>query len=121
MADDWEKDYEKFVEPLIEENTPCYIFFRLDKKTSIGYEWLLISYTPDTAKIREKMLYASTKATLKKEFGTPHIKEEYHATSEVSDFAASNFRFREYSVSIQWFSFVRSFSLITARDTIARL
>lgn len=83
VTNDWEKDYEEFVEPLIEENTPCYIFFRLDKKTSIGYEWLLISYTPDTAKIREKMLYASTKATLKKEFGSPHIKEEYHATSQV--------------------------------------
>lgn len=84
VTNDWEKDYEKFVEPLIEENTPCYIFFRLDKKSSIGYEWLLISYTPDTAKIREKMLYASTKATMKKEFGSPHIKEEYHATSQVN-------------------------------------
>lgn len=26
------------------------------------------------------MLYASTKATLKQEFGTAHIKEEMHAT-----------------------------------------
>lgn len=83
VNDDWEKDYAKFVEPLIEENTPCYIFFRSDNRTPIGYEWLLISYTPDTAKIREKMLYASTKATLKKEFGSTHIKEEYHATSQV--------------------------------------
>lgn len=83
VHDDWEKDYAKFVEPLIEENTPCYIFFRSDVHTPMGYEWLLISYTPDTAKIRDKMLYASTKATLKKEFGSTHIKEEYHATSQV--------------------------------------
>lgn len=86
VNDDWEKDYAKFVEPLIEENTPCYIFFRLDQQTPTGYDWLLISYTPDTAKIREKMLYASTKATLKKEFGSTHIKQEYHATSEVNCF-----------------------------------
>lgn len=83
VTNDWEKDYEKFVDPLIEENTPCYILFRLDTKTPIGHEWLLISYTPDTATIRQKMLYASTKATLKKEFGSTHIKEEYHATSKV--------------------------------------
>lgn len=82
MQDDWEKDYKNLVEPLIEENTPCYIFFRMDTKSSVGYEWLLMSYTPDTATIRHKMLYASTKATMKKEFGSPHIKEEYHATSQ---------------------------------------
>ncbi|XP_055303825.1 twinfilin-like [Sitodiplosis mosellana] len=82
VNEDWEKDYKNLVEPLIEENTPCYIFFRLDSKSSIGYEWLLMSYTPDTATIRHKMLYASTKATMKKEFGSPHIKEEYHATSQ---------------------------------------
>lgn len=81
----WEEDYKIFVEPLIEENIPCYVFFRLDNKTSIGYEWLLLSYTPDSATIRQKMLYASTKATLKKEFGSPHIKEEYHATSQVNN------------------------------------
>lgn len=82
IQDDWEKDYKNMVEPLIEENVPCYIFFRLDTKSSVGYEWLLMSYTPDTATIRHKMLYASTKATMKKEFGSPHIKEEYHATSQ---------------------------------------
>lgn len=82
VNEDWEKDYKNLVEPLIEENTPCYIFLRLDSKSSIGYEWLLMSYTPDTATIRQKMLYASTKATMKKEFGSPHIKEEYHATSQ---------------------------------------
>lgn len=82
VQDDWETDYKLMVEPLIEENTPCYIFFRLDTKSSVGYEWLLMSYTPDTATIRHKMLYASTKATMKKEFGSPHIKEEYHATSQ---------------------------------------
>lgn len=82
VQDDWETDYKVFVEPLIEENIPCYIFFRLDTKSSIGYEWLLMSYTPDTATIRQKMLYASTKATMKKEFGSTHIKEEYHATSQ---------------------------------------
>lgn len=78
---DWEKDYDKLVAPLIEVNQPCYILYRLDTKTSMGYAWLLLSWVPDTASIRQKMVYASTKATLKQEFGSAHITEEIHATS----------------------------------------
>lgn len=59
------------------------IFFRLDTKNTLGYDWLLISWTPDSASVRFKMLYASTKATLKNEFGTAHIKDELHATTMV--------------------------------------
>ena len=54
--------------------------FRLDTKNSSGYEWILISWSPDTAPIRQKMLYASTKATLKQEFGSAQIKDEIHGT-----------------------------------------
>lgn len=82
---DWEKDYVKYLEPLIEEDNPCYILFRLDNQTPTGYDWLLLSWTPDSAKVRQKMIYASTKATLKKEFGTTHIKDEMHATTVVCD------------------------------------
>ncbi|XP_057658411.1 twinfilin isoform X2 [Diorhabda carinulata] len=76
----WDKDFDPFIQPLIEENQPCYILYRLDSKDSLGYEWLFISWSPDIAPIRQKMLYASTKATLKQEFGTSHIKEEIHGT-----------------------------------------
>lgn len=76
----WEKDYDKHVIPLIEENQPCYILYRLDNKNSLGYEWLFISWSPDSAPVRQKMLYASTKATLKQEFGSSQIKEELHGT-----------------------------------------
>lgn len=71
--------------PVIDPNIPCYILYRLDEKTSINYGWLLISWTPDIATIRQKMLYASTKATLKQEFGSAHIVEEFHATSLVNN------------------------------------
>lgn len=52
----------------------------MDETTPLGYAWLLLSWVPDAAAIRDKMLYASTKATLKVEFGSAHIKEEFHAT-----------------------------------------
>ncbi|ALC45554.1 twf [Drosophila busckii] len=78
---DWERDYDKLLSPLFEANVPCYVLYRLDAKQSLGYGWLLISWTPDTASIRQKMVYASTKATLKTDFGTAYITEELHATT----------------------------------------
>ncbi|XP_017772651.1 PREDICTED: twinfilin [Nicrophorus vespilloides] len=76
----WDKDFDRFLTPVIEENNPCYILYRLDSKNSMGHDWILISWCPDTAPIRQKMLYASTKATLKQEFGTSLIKDEIHGT-----------------------------------------
>uniref|UniRef100_A0A1A9W7D2 Twinfilin n=1 Tax=Glossina brevipalpis TaxID=37001 RepID=A0A1A9W7D2_9MUSC len=78
---DAERDFDKLVAPLIEDNVPCYILYRLDNKISVGYAWLMLSWVPDTSSIRQKMVYASTKATLKTEFSTAYIVEEIHATS----------------------------------------
>ncbi|XP_064483394.1 twinfilin-1-like [Ornithodoros turicata] len=72
----WEEDYDKMVLPLIEDNQPCYIFFRLDTPNQNGYDWIFISWSPDDSPVRQKMLYASTKATLKKEFGGGNITYE---------------------------------------------
>lgn len=86
MKQSWDKDFDKLIVPLIEENQPCYILYRLDTKNTSGYEWLFVSWSPDTAPIRQKMLYASTKATLKQEFGTSQILDELHGTSLVFNF-----------------------------------
>lgn len=77
---DWQRDFDKIIIPEIEPDVPCYILYRLDEKSEEGYLWLLISWTPDTASIRQKMIYASTKSTLKQEFFSKTLKE-YHATS----------------------------------------
>ncbi|KAK2577878.1 hypothetical protein KPH14_001390 [Odynerus spinipes] len=81
----WQDDYDKMIKPLILENQPAYILYRLDTKSAdSGYDWLFISWSPDTAPVRQKMLYASTKATLKQEFGTSYIKEELHAPAPLT-------------------------------------
>lgn len=81
---EWQKDYEQYVKSVVVENAPCYVLFKFDSKNSLGDEWLFISWSPDSATVRQKMLYASTKATLKMEFGTSQIKEELHGTVLVS-------------------------------------
>ncbi|ODM92108.1 Twinfilin-1 [Orchesella cincta] len=80
-SDAWEKDYESLIQPMLEESQPCYVLFRLDSKDNAGYNWLLFTWSPDNSPVRQKMLYASTKATLKNEFGAAQIKEEVFATS----------------------------------------
>jgi len=76
----WQSDY-SMIESFLEETQPCYILYRLDSTTNAGYDWLLFTWSPDSSPIRPKMLYASTKATLKKEFGANQIKEEVFATT----------------------------------------
>ncbi|KAK3101737.1 hypothetical protein FSP39_005974 [Pinctada imbricata] len=74
--------YDKLVLPQLEEKQPCYILYRLDSKNSMGFEWIFISWSPDFSPVREKMLYAATRATLKKEFGGGQIREEVFGTAK---------------------------------------
>uniref|UniRef100_A0A671QPG1 Twinfilin-2-like n=1 Tax=Sinocyclocheilus anshuiensis TaxID=1608454 RepID=A0A671QPG1_9TELE len=78
----WDKDYDHFLLPLLDPHEPCYILYRLDTKNAQGYEWLYISWSPDQSPVRQKMLYAATRATVKKEFGGGHVKDEMFGTVE---------------------------------------
>ncbi|XP_060766467.1 twinfilin-2b isoform X2 [Neoarius graeffei] len=78
----WDRDYDPCVLPLLDSLEPCYILFRLDTQNQQGYEWLFISWSPDQSPVRLKMVYAATRATLKKEFGGSHIKDELFGTTQ---------------------------------------
>ncbi len=41
--------------------------------------------------VRQKMLYAATRATLKKEFGGGHVKEEIFGTVKVGHISSASF------------------------------
>jgi len=74
----WKEDWDNFVLRAIDDNEPCYLLYRLDEKEGDLFKWLLISWSPDSSSVRNKMLYASTKATLKKEFGGGQIKDDLY-------------------------------------------
>lgn len=40
-------------------------------------QWLFVSWTPESSPVREKMIYASTKSTVKQEFGSGSIFADY--------------------------------------------
>ncbi|KAH9410073.1 Twinfilin-1 [Tyrophagus putrescentiae] len=78
----WEADFEATVRKAVTANEPCYLFFRMDSTDDSGHhDWAFILYSPEYSNVRKKMLYASTKSTLKKEFGTG-IAFDYFADSE---------------------------------------
>jgi len=75
-----EDDLDRVTE-LIEENTPAYILARTDEKSTRGtFRYILFCYVPDRANVRKKMLYASSRASLRQELGSDHFVDEVFGT-----------------------------------------
>lgn len=47
----WDTDYDTLVLPLLDEQQPCYVLYRLDSQNAQGYEWLFISWSPDSSPV----------------------------------------------------------------------
>ncbi|KAL5271042.1 hypothetical protein ACHWQZ_G001631 [Mnemiopsis leidyi] len=80
-AGDYESDWDRNVMVCVEDDEPCYIFYRLDQKANDGaYNYVFMSYVPNDAGVKNKMLYAATRATLKRIFGDNRIATEFNCT-----------------------------------------
>ncbi|KAJ6606467.1 hypothetical protein DFH09DRAFT_1017484 [Mycena vulgaris] len=66
---------------IIQEDNPAYILARLDKDDPPA-EWILICFVPDSARVRDKMLYASSRAALLKSLGSTLFSDSIFATSK---------------------------------------
>ncbi|KAI0780732.1 actin depolymerizing protein [Trametes elegans] len=64
---------------ILEDNVPAYVLVRLDDPPT---EWLAVYYVPDSAKVRDKMLYAATRNALTKGLGSTHFTDTIFATSK---------------------------------------
>jgi twinfilin-like protein len=71
---DWDIDYDNHVLPVLEKDRCCFLLFRLDTTNSAGFDWVFTSYSPDFAAVRDKMVYAATRATLKQLINSQYIK-----------------------------------------------
>lgn len=92
IQNDFESDLE-LCGQLLDKASPCYLLFKTDTKSIevTGYNWLFLFYVPDIAKVREKMTYASTRATLKRELGNAHFVDEIYS-SAVGDFSKKGYK-----------------------------
>ena len=79
-----EEDFNNILLKLLmhKENEACILLFCLaDDVTSVSSRWLLFSWVPDTCKVRDKMLYSSSREGLKRGLGIGHFAAEYSANS----------------------------------------
>ncbi|KAJ4487545.1 hypothetical protein J3R30DRAFT_3696301 [Lentinula aciculospora] len=67
------------LQDLLLDDVPAYILAKLDDPST---EWLAIYYVPESAKVRDKMLYASTRASLLKHLGSTVFTDSLFATSK---------------------------------------
>ncbi|CAN8097139.1 unnamed protein product [Discula destructiva] len=65
--------------PVLTDTDPLYILL---KRYDTVPKLIAVSYVPDTAKVRQKMLFASTRLTLVRELGREHFRETIFATAK---------------------------------------
>lgn len=72
--------------------SPVYIILGLSSSSSSGSNYAFVSFIPDVAPIREKMLYASTKSTLISQLGSNNFsKSQTFAWTEIEELNYDNF------------------------------
>ena len=76
------------LQPHLQPNEALYVILRRrgdgDSSSSNngqGPGFIAVTYVPDTAKVRQKMLFASTRLTLVRELGSEHFRETIFATT----------------------------------------
>jgi len=80
----WEEDF-KLIPSHFQVDQPCYILYNLDES------WALFCYVPDKSKVKDKMLYASTRSNLKMQLGASYFSDEVFGTIP-SDFSLSGYK-----------------------------
>lgn len=94
-----EDDWDNTILPLLDPKLPCYLLVRLDSKNSSGNDFAFVSWSPDFAHIRQKMVYASTRATVKQLFGSNYIRDEMFGTVEEDVNLAGYHKHKESNVA----------------------
>ncbi|KAG0002662.1 hypothetical protein BGZ79_002546 [Entomortierella chlamydospora] len=84
----FEQDFSTVYDNLA-ENQPAYFLVRFDGARSS--EWIFLCYVPDVAPIRQKMIYAATRASLTKDLGDSHFKDSIYGTNK-RDFSLDGYK-----------------------------
>jgi len=75
----------------LNEKEACYVLLRTDEVNDTGASlWYILCYVPDKCKVRDKMVYASSRANLKTGIGANNIVGEIFGTTG-ADFSSAGF------------------------------
>ncbi|XP_029697362.1 twinfilin-1-like [Takifugu rubripes] len=73
-----DQDIESAVLPLLDDDASCYILYRLGFPGSGYYLWVYLCWVPVQISKGEKMMYLSSRAKLREEFGSGFIFREFN-------------------------------------------
>jgi len=77
---------------ILEPKQPCFVLFRTDKKNGDNkYLWYMLCYVPDDSIVRNKMLYASVRQSLRSDLGQNYFIDDIHGTDK-KEFSAQGFK-----------------------------
>jgi twinfilin-like protein len=68
------------LDPLLKDNEASYVILQRHHGAADGY--VAVTYVPDTANVRQKMLFASTRLTLVRELGAERFRETLFANTK---------------------------------------
>ena len=74
-------DFDELALPALNQHEASILLFSLADGHKDNQKWLLVSYIPDGCKVRDKMLYSSSREDLKRALGLSFFTAEYSANS----------------------------------------
>lgn len=85
-----EDDFNNLANNLTLTNASLVLFRINDSMNLASNNWILIAWVPDSCKVRDKMLYSSSREDLKRTLGAGYFKSEY-AASKLDDLQYDQF------------------------------
>jgi len=76
---------------------PCYILVKLDGDSA---QFVMFCYVPSKSKVKDKMLYASTRSNLKQQLGANYFVDEVFG-DQASDFSAEGYKHHVESKKVE--------------------
>lgn len=70
-------DFNTLLPTVLVSNEACFVLFCLTDSDLDALSWLLVAWIPDGCRVREKMLYSSSREDLKRRLGLGYFKADY--------------------------------------------
>lgn len=76
-----QEDFDSLATSTLNANQATILLFCLSDQATEKQNWLLLSFIPDGCKVREKMLYSSSREDLKRAMGLGFFSQDYSANT----------------------------------------
>lgn len=77
------EDFDNLLPSTLSETEACFSLISISNETDVQ-QWVLVAWVPDGCRVRDKMLYSSSREDLKRSLGLGYFKAEYGA-NQLSD------------------------------------